>query len=81
LAYFFGLPSSNNDVNVLDRSPLVHDMLIGTASNVTFEVNGKKYNWYYLLADGIYSQWSCFVQSIHNPSDEKRAHFAKRQEA
>ena len=26
---FFGLPSSNNDVNVLDHSPLVHDILIG----------------------------------------------------
>jgi hypothetical protein len=66
---------------VLDRSPLIHNMLTSEASDFTFEVNGKKYNRYYLLADGIYPQWSCFVQSIHEPGDEKRKHFAKRQEA
>lgn len=78
---FFGLPGSNNDVNVLDRSPLVHNMLTGAASDMTFVVNGQQYNRYYLLADGIYPQWSCFVQSIHMPQDEKRKHFSKRQEA
>jgi hypothetical protein len=78
---FFGLPGSNNDLNVLDRSPLVHNMLTGAACDMTFEVNGQEYDRYYLLADGIYPQWSCFVQSIHMPGDEKRAHFAKRQEA
>ena len=77
----FGLPGSNNDLNVLDRSSLIHNMLTGEASDFTFEVNGKEYNRYYLLADGIYPQWSCFVQSIHKPGDEKRKNFAKRQEA
>ena len=47
----------------------------------TFDVNGKEYNWYYLLADKIYPQWSCFVQNIHEFGDEKRKYFAKRQEA
>ena len=78
---FFGLPGSNNDLNVLDRSPLIHDMLVGEATNMTFEVNGQEYDRYYLLADGIYPPWSCFVQSIHQPDDEKRKHFASRQEA
>ena len=78
---FFGLPGSNNDVNVLDRSPLIHNMLTSEAADNTFEVNGQEYNRYYLLADGIYPQWSCFVQSIHMPGDEKRKHFASRQEA
>jgi hypothetical protein len=77
---YFGLPGSNNDLNVLDRSPLIHDLLSGAACNMIFEVNGQVYNRYYLLADGIYPQWSCFVQSIHNPEDEKKKHFAKRQE-
>jgi hypothetical protein len=31
-------------VNVLDRSPLIQDMLTDAASNFTFEVNGKEYN-------------------------------------
>jgi hypothetical protein len=50
------LLGSNNDVNVLNRSPLIHDILIGATSNMTFEINDKEYNWYYLLADGIYPQ-------------------------
>jgi hypothetical protein len=32
------------------------------------------------LTDGIYPEWSCFVQSIHQPQDEKRKYFAERQE-
>ena len=78
---YFGLPGSNNDLNVLDRSSLIHDMLTGTTCDMTFEVNGQMYNCYYLLADGIYPQWSCFVQNIHNPEDEKRQHFAKSHKA
>ena len=78
---FSGLPGSKNDLNVLDRSPFIHDMLVGEAGDMTFEVNGQEYNQYYLLVDGIYPPWSCFVQSIHQPDDEKMIHFASRQEA
>jgi len=78
---FFGLPSSNNDLNVLDRSLLIHNMLTSEARDLQFEVNGCQYDWYYLLTDDIYPEWSCFVQSIHQPQDEKRNHFAERQEA
>jgi hypothetical protein len=46
-----------------------------------FVVNEIEYSRYYLLADGFYPQWSCFIQTTHEPSNEKRAHFAKRQEA
>jgi hypothetical protein len=78
---FFGLPGSNNDVNVLDRSPLVHNMLTSEARHMHFVVNGCEYDRYYLLTDGIYPEWACFVQSIHLPPDEKQSHFAERQEA
>lgn len=44
-------------------------------------MNRKEYPCYYLLVDGIYPTWSCFVQTIHKPGDEKRAHFNKMQEA
>ena len=37
---YFGLPGSNNDLNVLDQSPLIHDLLSGTACDMTFELNG-----------------------------------------
>ena len=75
---FFGLPGSNNDVNVLDRSPLVHNMLSSEAHDMHFVVNGRHYNRYYLLTDGIYPPWSCFVQSIHLPQDEKWSYFASK---
>jgi hypothetical protein len=40
---FFGMPGSNNDVNVLDRSPLVTNMLWGPSEDLTFTMNGKQY--------------------------------------
>ena len=78
---FFGLPGANNDLNVLDRSPLVHNMLTGQARDMDFVVNGVLYNRYYLLADGIYPPWSCFVQTIHEPDSEKQSYYAQQQES
>ena len=51
---FFGLSGGNNDINVLDRSPLVVNMLCGEGHDITFEVNSHTYPRYYLLTDGIY---------------------------
>lgn len=72
---------SNNAVNVLDRSSFVNNMLWGPSENLSFMVNGKDYFWYYLLANGIYLPWSCFMQTIHASQDEKRAHYSKMQES
>ena len=51
---FFGIFGSNNDVNIFDWSPLIHNILTNEASDMTFEVNGQDYKRYCLLADGIY---------------------------
>jgi hypothetical protein len=77
---FFGLPRGNNDINVLDRSPLIANMLRGDGKDLNFTVNGYVYPRFYLLTNGIYPQWSCFIQPIHKPQGEKRQHFAKMQE-
>jgi hypothetical protein len=53
---FFGLPGGNNDINVLDRSPLVGDFLRDESTDMTFVVNGHTYHHYYLLIDSIYPQ-------------------------
>ncbi|OWZ04971.1 LOW QUALITY PROTEIN: hypothetical protein PHMEG_00023030 [Phytophthora megakarya] len=45
---FFGMPGSNNVINVLDR---------------------------------IYPSWAKLVQTIHNPIDNKRKYYSKKQEA
>ena len=58
---------------------MIHNMLTGPASDMKFTVNGQEYDRYYLLSDGIYPNYSSFVQSIGDPVDEKRKHFAKRQ--
>jgi hypothetical protein len=58
---FFGIPGSNNDLFVLDRSPLVQNVLISQARDMHFTINGYVYDRYYLLTDGIYPEWSCFV--------------------
>jgi hypothetical protein len=76
---FSGLPGGNNDINVLDRSPLLSNLLQGAGHDMTFEVNGHVYNRYYLLTDGIYPQWSCFLQPIHEPQGEKKEHYTKMQ--
>ena len=39
----FEIPGSNNDVNVLDWSPLIHNMLTSEAADMTFEVNVQEY--------------------------------------
>jgi hypothetical protein len=78
---YFGLPGSNNDLNVLSRSPLVENFLTSAARDRHFSINGCDYDRYYLLTDGIYPKWSIFVQSIHLAPDEKRAYFSARQEA
>jgi hypothetical protein len=79
LATYFGLPGGNNDINVLDRSPMLSDLLQGPDNGLTFQVNGHEYSRYYLLADGIYPQWSCFLQPILAPQGEKREHHTKMQ--
>ena len=77
---FFGLPGCNNDINVLDNSPFLLNMLQEAGHDISFEVNGHVYPRYYLLTDGIYRTWTCFVQPIHNHVGEMKEHFAKCQE-
>ena len=78
---FFGLPGSLNDINVLDKSPVFHDIESGEAPRVDFTVNGRQYNLAYYLADGIYPKWPVFVQSIQMPQGNKHQLFAEQQES
>uniref|UniRef100_A0A0D3E5M2 Uncharacterized protein n=1 Tax=Brassica oleracea var. oleracea TaxID=109376 RepID=A0A0D3E5M2_BRAOL len=78
---FFGLPGTLNDINVLDRSPLFDDILQGRAPKVKFKVNNHTYRMAYYLTDGIYPNWSTFIQSISLPQGPKAELFAERQES
>ena len=78
---FIGMPGFNNDINVVDRSPLITNWLRGHAPHLEFTVNEKQYKTAYLLSDGIYPSWSVFVKSIRRPETSKEKHFAILQES
>ncbi|XP_050253758.1 uncharacterized protein LOC126699825 [Quercus robur] len=78
---FFGLPGSNNDINVLERSHVFFELAQGRAPAVNYSVNGHDYTMGYYHADGIYPQWSTFVKTIPRPLGAERKLFAKAQEA
>ena len=69
---YFGLPGSNNDINVLEASHLFANLAEGTAPPANYVINGKEYNMGYYLADGIYPKWSTLVQTIHDPRGKKK---------
>jgi hypothetical protein len=54
-------------------------MLRGDGKDLSFSINGHVYPRFYILTDGVYSQWSCFIHPIYEPQGEKRQHFAKMQ--
>lgn len=78
---FFGVAGSNNDINVLNQSPIFNDVVRGKAPVCPFVVNQATYKYGYYLADGIYPEWATFVKSFQYPHDDKRIKFKKAQEA
>ncbi|XP_057760907.1 uncharacterized protein LOC130981326 [Arachis stenosperma] len=77
---FFGVSGSNNDINVLDRSPMFDDIINDHALEVNYTINGNNYTMGYYLVDGIYPEWAIFVKLISKPQGEKRKLFAQYQE-
>jgi hypothetical protein len=52
---FFGLPGTNNDLNVLSYSSLFDDVLnIKSPTVHSFEINQKRFQSAYYLCNGIY---------------------------
>jgi len=78
---FFGTPGCQNDIVILDRSPLLVDLMYGISPEVSFLCNGQQYNRGYYLADGIFPDWGIFMKTIAKPQGEKRQHYAERQES
>jgi hypothetical protein len=58
---------SNNDINVLDQSPLFDDVVNGTAPDTSFDLRGVRYKRDYYLGDGIYAEYSTIVKSLTAP--------------
>ncbi len=76
----FAAPGSNNDLNVLDVSKFLFDLASGETL-VPFVLDGTEYRQPYVLVDGIYPEWACFVKPLSNPITEAQKNYTKRQEA
>ncbi|XP_071691009.1 uncharacterized protein [Rutidosis leptorrhynchoides] len=77
----FGMACANNDINVLNYSPLFNTIKEGTAPPSPFNVNGHHYERGYYLGAGIYPDWAMLVKAPHNPIDEQRKKFKRFQES
>lgn len=78
---YFGMPGTNNDINVLHSSRLFNDLAVGIAPPAHYYIQGKQYEMGYYLADGIYPKWATLVQTISNPRGPKKKLFAQKQES
>ena len=60
-----------NDINILDVSPYFSDILAGTypLCEVSYRINNEEFDWFYLLADGIYPQYRIFARPLSSPSN------------
>ncbi|KAD4385956.1 hypothetical protein E3N88_26125 [Mikania micrantha] len=79
---FFGASGSNNDIIVLDQSPIFNDLIEGMVPGQRFICNDTTYKYVYYLVDGIYPQWATFMNSFttRQTEDDRRLYFQNRQE-
>ncbi|XP_075478760.1 uncharacterized protein LOC142519605 [Primulina tabacum] len=78
---YFGMPGTNNDINVLESSSLFSNLAQGIAPPTHYNIGSKEYDTGYYLADSIYPKWSTIVQTIHDPRGPKMQYFAMKQES
>ena len=64
---YFGMPGSNNDINVFEVSHLFFNLAKGIAPPAHYVIQGKEYNMGYYLSDSIYPKRSTLLQTIHDP--------------
>lgn len=83
--WFPGRCGTNNDITVVDNSPLIIDIISGRRTMTLpegYNINGVFRHWLlYVLGDGIYPDWAIFVKPNSAPLTDQQQHITKRQEA
>nr|GEW47669.1 hypothetical protein [Tanacetum cinerariifolium] len=72
---------ANNDLSILNNSPLFDDLFYYNALVAPFECNEVTFEKGYYLADDIYPQWSSFVKSFTVVNSVKNALCKRKQES
>ncbi|OSX79326.1 hypothetical protein BU14_0081s0006 [Porphyra umbilicalis] len=78
-----GAAGSNNEVNVLELSPLYHAIVAGIwpPRTMTFIVNNRTRTMAYYLADGIYPRYAFFATPYPDADTTKKRTYNRLQEA
>jgi hypothetical protein len=77
---FFGSVGSQNDINVLNKSPLFIEAIRGKYPSVRYTVNENQYDMGYYLAHK-YPEWAAFVKTIDAPQSAEDKLFSQRRES
>ena len=78
---FFGMPGSNNDINVLDTSNIFAKLREGCGPPANYTIIGNHYNMGYYIVDGKYPKWATIVQSISHPQELAHEFFENKHES
>ncbi|XP_076931040.1 uncharacterized protein LOC143596048 [Bidens hawaiensis] len=78
---YFGTPSANNDVAVINAYPIFDRLTDGVLPDISSSTNDVNYEYGYYLVDDIYPEWATLVLSFTCPTDEKRQYFKKKHES
>ncbi|XP_076959808.1 uncharacterized protein LOC143635995 [Bidens hawaiensis] len=66
---FFGVPESNDDINVLKQSHVIEGYISNTILVASFWANDNYYPHGYYLVDGIFPESSNIKKIFRNPID------------
>ena len=66
---FFGEHGSLNDLNIVEKSPIVGSILNGTMElhlpeELHYSINGTVCDYLCFLVDGIYPKWPIFISTV-----------------
>jgi hypothetical protein len=79
---FLGMPGSLNDINVLDHSPMVQDIMCGTfLPHIDYKIRGTTHDIPYLVADGLYPELPMLAKTFAHPATKKGKLYSNMQES